>query len=149
MDVYADFNNLVCLLEKQDDRYAQECLRYLKDGEVFFDPNTPLETKHLYEVYKNRFLIQKDLTKNESVNGYPQVLEQLQNEEDDEIRNFTIATKVGAFVIFTTTAMDRFIAILKSSNHTIAKAKELNEIYRQRGVEVADKIFVNRQLQSE
>ena len=150
MDVFADFNNLVCLLEKERaNHYAQECLGYLKDGEVSFDPNTPLETKHLYEVYKNRFLIQKNLTKNETVHGYSQVLERLQNEEDQEIRNFTVATKIGAFIVFTTTAVDRFIAILKSSSHNIAKAKELNEIYRQRGIDVSDKIFINRQLQSE
>ncbi len=150
MNVFADLDKLVCLLEKERaNHYAQECLKYLKDGEVSFDPNTPLETKHLYEVYKNRFLIQKNLTKNGSVHGYPQVLEQLHNEKDQEIRNFTIATKIGAFVVFTTTETDRFIAILKSSSHTIARAKELNEIYRQRGIDVSDNIFVNRQLQSE
>lgn len=148
MDTHLNFYKLVCLLEKeQDNPQVRTCLDYLKNGEVYFEPNDPLETDHLHKVYKNRFLTQQNITKNRSVEGYQQLLDQLKNERDQRIRNFVIATDAGSFVVFTSVAIDRFISILQSSNYALTEAKRLDNVWRQRGGEAAGKLFVNHQPQ--
>ncbi|MGB3852002.1 MAG: hypothetical protein WA958_18680 [Tunicatimonas sp.] len=132
MDTHPDFSKLVCLLEKeQNNPQVRTCLDHLKNGEVYFEPNDPLETGHLHKVYENRFLTQQNITKNRSVEGYQQLLDQLKSERDQRIRNFVIATDAGSFVVFTSVAIDRFISILQSSNYTLTKAKKLSKAWQQ------------------
>jgi hypothetical protein len=91
---------------------AVECIISIENQKVMFHPGSIMIKEHVYEVYKNRYEIQRNVT-NALVSGYDEILVAIEKYLVDKIWVLTLTADNG-YIIFCDENLSVLLGILKS-----------------------------------
>jgi hypothetical protein len=117
------FQKMIKMLENSDCQLGlvNECLR-IKNDEItfssFHDTSTKTSTEHIFDVYKHRNKMAKELyPENNFVIGYEELLPSIEKSELEYINVSNITSEFGTYLIFSDYEYSNFVGILKSKRN--------------------------------
>lgn len=115
MEIEDEFNRLRKLLMLNKERaFVKELIDLINESEVDFHPGGAMTTQHLINVYSTRKRVQSEVNKDEFVEGYDEVLSNLNNVPESSILVMSLLTGNGTYIIFTSTNVKTLVGILRS-----------------------------------
>lgn len=100
---------------KKERAFVKELIDLMNESEVDFHPGgAAMTTQHLIYVYSTRKRVQSEVNKDEFVEGYDEVLSNLNNVPESSILVMSLLTGNGTYIIFTSTNVKTLIGILRS-----------------------------------
>jgi hypothetical protein len=133
------FQKLIKMLENSEcqTELVNECLR-IKNDEItfssFLDTPTKTTTKHILDVYKNRFKMAQELyPDSDFVIGNDELLPNMEKSKLEYTNVSNITSENGTFLIFSDYEYSDFIGILKSKRNLTEVRERMNgsEYYRE------------------
>ena len=144
MNTQKQFQKLIKMLENSESQpeLVNECLR-IKNDEItfssFLDNLTKITTKHIFDVYWNRFeMTKQSILEKNFVIGYEELLSNLQKSKSEFTNVSSIISKNGTYLIFSDYKYLEFMGILKSKRTLTEVRDKMNgSIY------FRENIFIN------
>lgn len=95
--------------------FVKELIDLINESEVdFHSGGAAMTTQHLINVYSTRKRVQSEVNKDEFVEGYDEVLSDLNNAPESSILVMSLLTGNWTYIIFTSTNVKTLIGILRS-----------------------------------
>lgn len=120
------------MLENSDRQIdlVNECL-WVKNDEItfssFLDTPTKTTTEHIFDVYKHRFKMAKELYPDDNfVIGYEELLSSFENSKSEYTNVSNITSEFGTYLIFSDYEYSDFIGILKSKRNLTEVRERMN-----------------------
>lgn len=114
---------------------AKQCLTDILNNEVALDDPAALERDFCYNIYRNRFLMQNELIDKENhIDGYSYLLENLEKTTYAQILVYMIATKNAGFVLFTESNYKKLFGILKNGKTKMEEQILIAEEHKSKGL---------------
>lgn len=119
----------------EDLPFASECLTSLKEEEIMINRDNTDIVQNLLLLYTDRYNIQKNVVRKETVLGYDYLLDKLKGLDKGMILKTTYVFKKDyGYVLVYSEELFSVIGVLKTLNSSLEKMKKLQLIYKKKGL---------------
>ena len=128
---------LINLLEKEKKaEFVSDCLKIIKNEEVYFHSGTKLTAEHAFKTYESRNAIQKEVTL-ASVLGYDSLLKALSQNCEQGNRNVIVHMIIQdlVYIIFTDENITRLFGLLVSKHSNLDSYEKILIHNKSKGIE--------------